>query len=456
MSPQAAGYVTDVPYDWVFTWELAPACLDHVALISGFAPPARDNEFAWCDLGCGHGLTATILAATHPNGRFCGIDFLATHIKSARRFAAECKVENVEFHEMDFAAAAETDLGQFDYIVCHGVYTYLDAQARNALLRTIDRHLKLGGLVYLSYYAMPGRAADLPFQRLVRTLGRTLPGDSAKQCAAALDTVQKLSELRPPALVGSPMAARLKEHPASVAYLVHELMPANWEPFCVTDVRVAMRSIGLMPVGSATLIHNYDSFVLGQAARTALAAISDPDARELARDFLIDQAFRRDVYVRAGRTLDEDERRSNLLASSFALTGPAHTIEYATQSPAGRLRYDNAVSRAVVAMLARGPRPLAQICTEVNVPAKNVLANTLVLSTAIALRPVERNSSPVANLNQAIYRRLGAPDEIRFLALPCGTALPMQDVLLSLIKGSETVKQDERVRWEGFLAAYGV
>jgi SAM-dependent methyltransferase len=456
MSSQAAGYVTDVPYDWVFTWELSPACLDHVALISGFAPPAREDEFAWCDLGCGHGLTANILAATHPKGRFCGIDFLGAHIRNARRFAGECKIENVEFHEEDFAAAAKADFGQFDYIVCHGVYTYLDAQGRNALLRTIDRHLKPGGLVYLSYYAMPGRAADLPFQRLMRTLGRTLPGDSGKQCVAALDIVQKLSEFRPPALVASPMAARLKEHPVSVAYLAHELMPANWEPFCVTDVRAAMRRIGLMPVGSATLIHNYDSFVLGQAARTTLAAISDPDARELARDFLIDQAFRRDVYVRAGRALDEDERRSHLLASCFALTGPADTIEYATRSPAGRLRYDNPVSRAVVAVLAGGPRPLAEISTEVKVPAQNVLANALVLAAAVALRPVERNNSPVANLNKAIYRRLGALDEIRFLALPCGTALRMQDVLLSLIKGGEAVKQEERVRWESFLAAYGV
>jgi hypothetical protein len=251
------------------------------------------------------------------------------------------------------------------------------------------------------------------------------------------------------------MAASLKEHPAPVAYLVHELMPANWEPFAVTDVRAAMRSIGLMPVGSATLIQNYDSFVLGQASRSTLAAIADADVRELARDILIDQAFRRDVYVRAGQPLNEDERRSQLIATAFALTRPAEMIEYAVQSPAGKLRYDSPTSRAIVAALAAGPRSLADIIKELGLAAQDVVANALVLCGALALRPVEGTSTTVANLNQTICRRLGTPDEIRFLALPCGTALRADDVLLLLTKSSDTTKQDERLKWREFLKAYG-
>ena len=53
---------------------LAPAWLDHVALVGGIEPPARRAGFAWCDLGCGQGITALILAATHPGGVFHGID----------------------------------------------------------------------------------------------------------------------------------------------------------------------------------------------------------------------------------------------------------------------------------------------------------------------------------------------------------------------------------------------
>ena len=69
MSLQAGGYVTDVPYVRVLTRELAPAWLDHVALVAGFTPPAREEGFACCDLGCGQGFTATVLATTHQSGR---------------------------------------------------------------------------------------------------------------------------------------------------------------------------------------------------------------------------------------------------------------------------------------------------------------------------------------------------------------------------------------------------
>jgi SAM-dependent methyltransferase len=453
-----SGYVNDVPYVRTFTRELAPAWLDHVAMVSGIAPPSRAGEFAWCDLGCGQGLTATILAATHPHGRFCGVDLMTAHVENAWRFAAECAVKNVEFHDADFSAAVEIDFEGFDYIVSHGVYSWVDAESQTAFLRFVDRHLRPGGLVYISYYAMPGRAADLPFQRLVRALGLTLSGDTAKRCAEAIETVNKLTELKAPSLVGSPMALAVMERPADfqLAYLSHELMPANWEPLCVTDFRAAMRSVGLVPVGSATLIENYDSFVLGHAARRTLAAIADPDARELARDFLIDQFFRRDVFIRRGRILNETERRAKLLASFFGLVLPADAIEYTVKTPAGRVRYDNAIARYIVAALAAGPRPLADISGEFAGASEDLLANALVLSAAGALRPVEGRRIPTRNLNEAIYRRLGGLEEIRFLALPCGTALPINDVLLHLIERRETINKDDYRGWRDMLAAHGV
>ena len=454
----ARDYPTDVAYPYTFIPCLAPAWLDHVAMISGFAPPSRVGGFAWCDLGCGQGLTATILAATHLGGRFCGIDFIAAHIENARRFAAECAVKNVEFHDIDFSAAVETDFEGFDYIVSHGVYSWVDEQSQTSLLRFVDRHLKPGGLAYVSYYAMPGRAADLPFQRLVRALGLTLSGDTPKRCVEAIEIVNKLTGLKAPALVGSPMAVRLKEHPTDfqLAYLSHELMSANWNPLCVTDFRAAMRSIGLVPVGSATLIENYDSFVLGRAARRTLAAIADLDTRELVRDFLIDQFFRRDVLVRRGRVLNEAEQRSQLLASSFALVHPVDGIEYTMKTPAGRLRYDNAVARNMVAAFAAGPRQLVEISTEFGLASEDVLANALILSAAGALRPVEESRIPTRNLNAAIHRRLGRSEEIRFLALPCGTALPIDDALLRQIKARGTTNDGNRPEWPTFLAAHGV
>jgi hypothetical protein len=65
MTHKTTGYPAGIRYLRDFKPMLAPAWLDHVALVAGVEPPDRRDGFAWCDLGCGQGVTAAILAATH-------------------------------------------------------------------------------------------------------------------------------------------------------------------------------------------------------------------------------------------------------------------------------------------------------------------------------------------------------------------------------------------------------
>ena len=458
MPTKAEGYVTDVPYVPSFIRELAPAWLDHVALISGFAPPARNQGFTYCDLGCGLGVTTAILAATHPAGRFHGIDAMAPHIEAAGRLASDIALTNVRFHATDFDAASAEDLPAFEYIVSHGVYSWVEPRIQASLRGFIQRHLKPGGLVYISYNAMPGRAADLPLQRLVRALGRTFSGDSATRVTRALEIVRAAAEIKTPALVASPFAEQFKQSKErfQTAYLAHELMGDYWEPQCVTDVRAAMRAIGLEPVGSATLMENYDSHVLGAAARGILADIADDDVRELARDFFIDQFFRRDVFVRDGRRLDEKDQDEQLLNSTYALAQPAGTVEYSVSTAAGQLKFDNDVARAIVSLLASGPSTLAALATDSGINANDLLANTQVLSAAGAVWPVEPGRASVTAVNRAIRQRLDGPEQIRHLALSCGTALPINDAVREYLRGGEIREGSNSDQWRDFLLAHGL
>jgi SAM-dependent methyltransferase len=457
-SHAARGYPTDVPYMRTFIRGLAPAWLDHVALVAGFVPPAREAGFTFCELGCGQGITSAILAATHPRGRFYGVDVMTSHIEHARRFAAEAAIVNVDFRAADFVTAAGMGLPSFDYIVAHGIYSWVNAESQAALRAFIDRHLKPGGIVYVSYNAIPGRAADLPFQRLVRALGNTFPGDSTSRFKAAATIVHRLADLRPPALAASSFLHLLQEGEKRrrQPYLVHELMSENWQALCVTQVRTEMATVGLVPVGSATLIQNFDSLVLGRAARNALATITSDDVRELARDLLINQSFRCDVFVRAGRRLNEDERLRRLRGTTFALARPRRAIRYSSATPAGRLRYGNPVARAIVRVLADGPASLAEITAKSSLASQDLLANVLVLCAANAVWPVESRKVSVSALNDAIRCRLGGPEEIRYLALPCGTALAIDDALLRLLRYGRTTNAVRHGDWLGFLGSHGL
>jgi SAM-dependent methyltransferase len=455
---EADGYPSDIPYLRTFIRELAPAWLDHVALIQCWAPPDRRDGFAWCDLGCGLGVSAVILAATHPNGDFHGIDVMPEHVGAARHLATDAGISNVSFHEADFGSTEALKLPQFDYIVAHGVYSWISPAAQDSLRRFIDCHLKPGGLVYLSYNALPGRAADLPLQRLVRGLGERASGNSLLRLSAAMEHLDQLLALKVPALVASPLAMTHKKDPKrlALAYLAHEFLGSHWSPLTVMEVRAAMAKIGLQPVGSATLLENYDRFVLGKAAREILSSISDPDARELARDFLIDQFFRRDLFVRQGRRLSDRARRGRLRSSYFALAQPSGKVKYALATPAGRLHFDKPVARRIVAALAHRPGKLAEIIAPHEHDADDMLSSALLLVTTGALVPIEAEPVSTASLERAILRRLGGPEEILWLPLPYGTAVAPPRALLQLRRDGKAVAKRNLADWGNFLAAHGI
>jgi Predicted methyltransferase regulatory domain len=228
-------------------------------------------------------------------------------------------------------------------------------------------------------------------------------------------------------------------------------MHARWRPLYVTEVRAAMATIGLVPVGSTTLIENFDRLVLSDSARETLACIADPDLRELARDFFLDQRLRCDVFDRGNRRLDPTECAERLLASPLALGRPAAAIRYTTTTPAGARAYDTPTARRIVAALAAGPRSLSDLG-----PAPELLENALTLCAAGDVMPVEPGGEQVARLNRAIWQRLDGPEEIRWLALPCGTALETDRRLLRSLSAGAEIDDELYPGWRGFLASHGV
>jgi SAM-dependent methyltransferase len=418
-----------------------------VALVAGIEPPARRNGFAWCDLGCGQGVTAAILAATHPSGVFHGIDAMPAHIQHARRLGAAAAIANLELHAVDFAAAIDLELPQFDYIVAHGVYSWIGPEAQGAVRRFIDRRLKPGGLVYLSYNAMPGWARDLPFQGLLREFGRTFPGDDFERLTATAELARTLAGAGAASLAASFIVKELQDRPEDYppAYLVHEFMPPAWQPLYVTEVRRNMATIGFEPVGSATLNENLDRMVLDVAARQTLGAITNPDARELVRDYYLDQRFRCDVFARGNRQLGPGERADRLHSSTFVLARPVPAIHYTTTTPAGSFAYDSPAARTIIAGLAAGqpvttgdPRTL------------------LILCAAGDIMPAEPGCTSVADLNRALYKRVDGPEEIRWLALPCGSAVAVEPDLLRALRDGRPVDKNRFPGWREFLASHGL
>ena len=168
MTDWSAGYVTDIPYTYGVYRELAPAVLNFAALVAGFAAPDPGGALTYCELGCGQGYSSNIVAASNPNVEVYANDFNPAHILGARALAAAAGTRNVHFHDSSFAEfAADETLPEFDIIALHGIYSWINADNRRHIVDFIRKRLKVGGLAYISYNALPGYAGALPLRRLL-------------------------------------------------------------------------------------------------------------------------------------------------------------------------------------------------------------------------------------------------------------------------------------------------
>jgi 2-polyprenyl-3-methyl-5-hydroxy-6-metoxy-1,4-benzoquinol methylase len=99
------------------------------ALAGGVEAPGGAGEaIAYCDLGCGQGYTANLIAAANPGAQVLGIDFNPSHIANARAFAVAARLSNVNFREASFEeVAADPAVPQFDIMAMHGVFSWMSA-----------------------------------------------------------------------------------------------------------------------------------------------------------------------------------------------------------------------------------------------------------------------------------------------------------------------------------------
>jgi len=360
------GYVTDVVYSYASYREMTPAWLATAALMLGHRPPDLTQPFRFADLGCGHGLTATIVAATCPHAEVWGFDFSPAHIESARRLASLAGLSNLHFQEASFAelcAQPPPDAGGFDFVVAHGVMSWISAENRARLVRIVGQWLKPGGLAYLSYNVTTGWAPLLPLRDLMRAVVRTRPERTDRAVAVVLDYLDVLRSAGAGYLNLNPIAAkRLSEMRAQdPRYLAHEFLNADWAPLTFAEVAEAMGGAKSSYIGSATLAENVDAVSLAPDVIRPVMDAADPVLREMVRDFGSAKGFRRDIYRRGVLAVPAPEQVRLLDAVELVWSGRHPETPILLPTPLGDLQGLPEIYTPLMAMLIAGNQTIGAI-----------------------------------------------------------------------------------------------
>jgi SAM-dependent methyltransferase len=432
MADWGSGYVTDTAYVHDFCRIQTPAILGLAALAKGVAAPGNQGEpFAYCDLGCGQGFTANLIAAANPQADVFAADFNPTHIAGARGLANAAGLKNVRFREAGFdELLQDTSVPDFDVMCLHGVYSWISRENRQVIVALIRRRLKSGGLFYISYDAMPGWAGIAPLRRLlVQQYASSGHASSDIGLSRALAFADQLKELGAQFYRVYPHVSvqmdRLRKLPRS--YLAHELLTRDWEAFSFGDVAGELADAKLTYVGSAHLTDHVDRVNFTEEQQRFLAEIADPLLAETTRDMIINRQFRRDIFVKGAIPLDAAAARERWLDTRFALVTPAAETDLTFETALGRLQVRPDMYKPVIEILDRGPLALRELIAS---PAASTLEwpglldaiKVLVghgdLQPALPLESEAGRAASARGFNAAVTARAKDSADLGYLASP--------------------------------------
>lgn len=275
-----------------------PAVTAVAAALAGFkaTPPSRARIL---EIGCSSGHNLLPLAARWPESRCTGIDLSEIAIHEARETARLAGIPNVKFRHADLRELNPDGDGPYDYIIAHGVYSWVAGEVRQALLDFCRAGLSLTGVACISYNTLPGWS----LRRSIVDLARHLATSQAAQ----------FPDCDPGGLIPllAMAAGNHGAYPRHLTEVLHDMLgksqhifdfdefaPIN-EPCTFLDFAGHAGRSGLHYLGESELARNFPASLTDEAREVLKPLACDPMALQQTIDLLVNRTFRTSLLCRA-------------------------------------------------------------------------------------------------------------------------------------------------------------
>ena len=363
MTDWTSGYVADIGYTYGYYQELNPLRARLAFLNAGFVPPENGVH---CELGYGQGMSANIHAATS-GSTWYATDFNPCQAAFAQSLAA---ASGADAHLTDEAFAdfcTRSDLPEFDSIGLHGIWSWINDENRAVIVDFVRRKLKVGGVLYISYNTQPGWAAMVPMRDLLtehaEVMGVTGQGIT-KRIDGALEFADKLLATNPNYLKANPVVTErikgMKAHNRN--YLAHEYFNRDWLPMPFSKMAQWLSPAKVDFACSADYLGHIDQVNLTADQQALLKDIPDAMFQQTVRDFMVNQQFRKDYWVKGARRLTLLEQAEGLRAQKVMLAALRADVSLKVNGALGEAAMQEAVYKPILDALAdHKPQTLAQL-----------------------------------------------------------------------------------------------
>ena len=285
----------EVPYPTYALPQTHPRHLATIATLLGLAPPAANN-CRILELGCGNGGNIIPMAYASPECECVGIDYSQKAIETGRQQIEALQLNNISLLQCSLDQLDES-LGTFDYILCHGVYSWVSPNLQQAILHLFRQYLQPSGIGFVSYNTFPGWHQRGVIRKMMNHHVQRFPEDSPTQ---RIQRARQLLEFLVRAVPAqqSAYALSLRENLELLsnlpdAYLFHEYLEEYNEPTWFLEFCERLGEAGLRYLGDADFSTMLPTYGFQQEIRQELEDLA-PNLleREQYLDFLRNRMFR--------------------------------------------------------------------------------------------------------------------------------------------------------------------
>ena len=247
--------------------------ISHIAMISRLCrvDVPEPNACRVLELGCAMGANLVPMAESLPNSEFVGIDLSAKQVDHGNQVIKDAGLKNIELKHLSISDVTD-ELGKFDYILCHGVYSWVPKEVQNDILALGKRLLTDKGVQYVSYNTLPGWNLRGVVRDMMKYHVKDLetPRERIAQARGLLEFLSKSVK------TNSEAYERLLKDEAEMLksrgdyYIYHEHLEAENEPLYFHEFVERVDAAGLR-------------YLADTAVSTMVAQMFDDDTAELLR-----------------------------------------------------------------------------------------------------------------------------------------------------------------------------
>jgi len=373
MSTTATNSYDTLPYPPYSFPATHPGRLAAIGRIFSLQAPAPETARV-LELGCSSGTNLLAMAQIFPKAEFLGVDYSKKQIDLANETLAVTGLTNVRFINEDISKLGD-ELGTFDYIITHGIYSWVPASVKEAILRISKSRLSPDGIAYISYNCLPGwrMRGALRDMMIMHTAG--IPEAPAK-VAQAKALIKFLAES---CAEETPYGKYLRQElellsKVDDSYIARDFLEDDNDALYFTDFLKTAAAAGLAYLGDAEPSTMVVDNLPPHAAQTLKSLNLNLLATEQYMDFVRNRMFRSTLLCHSDRQLARNIDPARLASLQV---NPLISLKqnYTSQQPAvftstsgNELSVNDPISADLftrIAAIGRGALPVSQLLDEV-------------------------------------------------------------------------------------------